>query len=165
MLNDLLIKFWNIIFVNNQNVTNYARRFKTTMQNIREMIIHMSINNNFFILYFHLNLDAKFEQYREHYAQIHEIVSNKSNFAKNINYAINRFLNIYVNHSILKELTFVMIFIIFISNSFLDKIQSNAHLKIKNVVIIIVKICIICEKKYHTTSEHRKQLNLKRDRE
>jgi hypothetical protein len=37
-LNDLLIKFWNIIFVNNQNVTNYVRRFKTMMQNIREMI-------------------------------------------------------------------------------------------------------------------------------
>jgi hypothetical protein len=37
--------------------------------------------------------------------------------------------------------------------------------KIKNVVIIIVKMCIIYEKKYHTTSEHREQLNLKRDRE
>ncbi len=42
--------------------------------------IHISINDNFFILYFHLNLDAKFKQYREHYAHIHEIVSNESNF-------------------------------------------------------------------------------------
>ncbi len=31
MLNDLLIKFWIITFVNNQDVTNYARRFKMTM--------------------------------------------------------------------------------------------------------------------------------------
>jgi hypothetical protein len=58
-----------------------------------------------------------------------------------------------------------MIVITFVSNSFLDKIQSNAQSKIKNVVIIIVKMCIICEKKYHTTNEHREQLNLKRDRD
>ncbi len=163
MLNDLLIKLWNIIFVNNQNVTNYARHFKTTMQNIREIIIYVSINDNFFILYFHLNLDAKFEEYREHYAQTHEIVLNESNFAKDINYAINRFLNICVNHSTSKKSTLVMIVITFVSNSFFDKIQSNAHSKTKNVVIIIVKMCTICEKKYHTTNEHREQL--KRDRD
>ncbi len=137
------------------------------MQNIRKMIIYVSINDNLFILYFHLSFDAKFEQYREHYAQIHEIVSNESNFIKNINYAINRFLNICVNRLILQESTFVMIVITFVSNSFFDKIQSDAFLKIKNIVIIIVKMCIICEKKYHTTSEHREQLNfnLKRDRD
>jgi hypothetical protein len=146
MLNDLLIKLWIITFVNNQNVTNYARRFKMTMQNIRKMIINVSINNNLFILYFHLNLDAKFKQYREHYAQIHEIVSNESNSIININYAINRFLNICVNRSISKKLILVMIVIIFVSHSFLDKIQSNAFSKIKSVVIIIVKMCIICEK-------------------
>ncbi len=135
------------------------------MQNIRRMIINVSINDNFFILYFHLNLDAKFEQYREYYAQIHEIVSNESNSIMSINYAINRFLNICVNRSISRKLTFVMIVITFVSNSFFDKIQSNAQLKIKNVVIIIVKMCIICEKKYHTMSEHREQFNLKRDRD
>jgi hypothetical protein len=129
------------------------------------MIINVSINDNLFILYFHLNFDAKFEQYREHYVQIHEIMSNESNSIKNINYAINRFLNICVNRSISKKLTLVMIVIIFVSNSSFDKIQSNAQSKIKNVVIIIVKICIICEKKYHTMSEHRKQLNLKRNRD
>ncbi len=165
MLNDLLIRFWIITFVNNQNVTNYARRFKTTMQNIRRMIIYVSINDNLFILYFHLNLDAKFKQYREHYAQIHEIVSNELNLARNINYAINRFLNICVNRSISKKSTLVMIVITFVSNSFFDKIQSDALSEIKNVVIIIVKMCIICEKRYHTTSEHREQLNLKRDRD
>ncbi len=165
MLNDLLIQFWIIILVNNQNVMNYVRRFKMTMQNIRRMIINVSINDNLFILYFHLNFDAKFEQYREHYAQIHEIVSNKSNSIKNINYAINRFLNICVNRSISKKSTLVIIVITFVSNSFFDKVQSNAQLKIKNVVIIIVKMCIICEKKYHTASEHREQLNLKRDRD
>jgi hypothetical protein len=60
-----------------------------------------------------------------------------------------------------------MIVIIFVSNSSFDKIQSDAFSKIKNVVIIIVKMCIICEKKYHTTSEYREQfnLNLKRDRD
>jgi hypothetical protein len=92
------------------------------MQNIWKMIIHLSINDNFFILYFYLNLDAKFEQYHEYYAQIHEIVSNESNFVKNINYAINRFLNIWINYSILRKLTLVMIVIIFVSNSFFDKI-------------------------------------------
>ncbi len=140
-------------------------RFKTTMQNIRKMIIHMSINDNFLILYFYLNLDAKFEQYREHYAQIHEIMLIESNFVKNINYAINRFLNLCVNRSISKKLTLVMIVIIFVSNSFFNKIQSDAHSKIKNVVIIIVKICIICEKKYYTTNEHREKFNFKRDRD
>jgi hypothetical protein len=97
-----------------------------TMQNIWKMIINVSINNNLFILYFHLNLDAKFEQYREHYAQIHEIVSNESNSIKNINYAINRFLNICVNRSTSKKLTLVVIVITFVANSFFDKIQSNA---------------------------------------
>jgi hypothetical protein len=135
------------------------------MQNIRKMIINVSINDNFFILYFHLNLDAKFEQYREYYVQTHEIVSNESNSIKNINYAINRFLNICFNRSISKKSTLVMIVITFVSNSFFDKIQLNAQSKIKNVVIIIVKICIICEKKYHTTSEHREQFNLKRNRD
>jgi hypothetical protein len=116
------------------------------MQNIRRMIIHVSIIDNLFILYFHLNLDAKFEQYREHYAQIQKIVSNESNSIKNINYAINRFLNICVNRLISKKSTLVMIVIIFVSNSSFDKIQSDAQLKIKNVVIIIIKMCIICEK-------------------
>ncbi len=58
-----------------------------------------------------------------------------------------------------------MIVITFVSNSFLDKVQSDAQSEIKNVVIIIVKMCTICEKRYHTTSEHREQLNLKRDRD
>jgi hypothetical protein len=58
-----------------------------------------------------------------------------------------------------------MIVITLVSNSFLDKVQSDAQSEIKNVVIIIVKMCIICEKKYHTTSEHREQFNSKRDRD
>jgi amino acid permease len=73
-----------------------------------------------------------------------------------------------VNRFVLKKLTFVIIIIVFIlvSNlAFLDKVQSNAHLKIKNVIIIIVKICIICDKKFHTTSEYREQFNFKRDRD
>ncbi len=137
------------------------------MQNIRRMIISVSINDNLLILYFHLNLDAKFEQYREHYAQTHEIVSNESNSTMSINYAINRFLNICVNRSISRKSTLVMIVITFVSHSSFDKVQSDALSKIKNVVIIIVKMCTICEKRYHTTSEHREQLNLnlKRDRD
>jgi hypothetical protein len=31
------------------------------MQNIRKMIINVLINNNFFILYFYLNFNAKFK--------------------------------------------------------------------------------------------------------
>jgi hypothetical protein len=60
-----------------------------------------------------------------------------------------------------------MIVITFVSKSSFDKVQSDALSEIKNVVIIIVKMCIICEKRYHTTSEHREQfnLNLKRDRD
>ncbi len=135
------------------------------MQNIRRIIINVSINDNFFILYFHLNLDAKFKQYREHYVQIHEIMSNELNSIKDINYAINRILNICVNRSISRKSTLVMIVIIFVSNLFFDKIQLNAQLKIKNVVIIIVKMCIICEKKYHTTNKHHEQFNLKQNRD
>ncbi len=138
-----------------------------TMQDIRRIIINVPINDNLFILYFHLDLDAEFEQYREHYAQTHEIVPNESNSTRDINYAINRFLNICVNRSISKKSTLVMIVIISVSasNSSLDKVQSDAQSGIKNVVIIIVKMCTICEKKYHTTSEHREQLNLKRGRD
>jgi hypothetical protein len=58
-----------------------------------------------------------------------------------------------------------MIVITFVSNSSFDKVQSDALSEIKNVVIIIVKMCTICEKKYHTTSEHREQFNLKQDRD
>jgi hypothetical protein len=58
-----------------------------------------------------------------------------------------------------------MIVITFVSNSSFDKVQSDAQSKLKNVVIIIVKMCTICEKRYHTTSEHREQFNFKRDRD
>jgi hypothetical protein len=163
-----LIKLWIIILVNNQDVTNYAQRFKTTMQNIRKIIINVSINDNLFILYFYLSLNAKFEQYREHYAQTHKIVSNESNSSRDINYAINRFLNICVNCFVSRESTLVIIVIAFalVSNlAFFDKVQSNAQSKIKNVIIIIVKMCIICGKKFHTTNKCREQFNLKRDRD
>ncbi len=117
------------------------------------------------ILYFHLSLDTKFEQYREHYAQTHEIVSNESNLSRNINYAINRFLNICVNRSVSKESTLVMIVTTFVSIlAFLDKVQSDVQSKIKNVIIITIKKCIFCEKKFHTTNECREQFNLKQDR-
>jgi hypothetical protein len=68
ILNDLLIKLWIIILIINQNVIDYARRFKKTLQDIRRMIIEMFINDNILILYFHLDFDAKYEQYRKHYA-------------------------------------------------------------------------------------------------
>jgi hypothetical protein len=123
ILNDLLIKLWIIILINNQDVTNYAQRFKIAMQNVREMIINVSINDNLFILYFHLSLDAKFESYREHYTQTHKIVLNESNSFMNINYVINRFLNICANRSISRKSTLVMIVIVFVSIFvFLDKV-------------------------------------------
>ncbi len=49
------------------------------MQNIEKMFINVLINDNFFISYFYLNIDAKFEQVDEHYVQIYEIMLNKSN--------------------------------------------------------------------------------------
>jgi hypothetical protein len=67
ILNNLFIKLWIIILIINQNVIDYARRFKKTLQNIREIIIEMFINDNFLILYFHFDFDEKYEQYRKHY--------------------------------------------------------------------------------------------------
>jgi hypothetical protein len=61
ILYDLFIKLWIIILIINQNVIDYARRFKKTLQDIRKMIIEMFINDNILILYFHLDLDAKYE--------------------------------------------------------------------------------------------------------
>jgi amino acid permease len=49
--------------------------------------------------------------------------------------------------------------------AFFDKIQLNAQSKIKNVIIIIVKKCIFCEKKFYTTNECREQFNFKRDQD
>ncbi len=84
----------------------------------------------------------------------------------NINYAINRFLNICVNRSVSKKSTLVIIVIAFVSIfAFLDKIQSDAQSEIKNVIIIIIKKCIFCEKKFHTTSESREQFNFKRNQD
>jgi L-lactate permease len=67
MLNDFFVKFWIIILIISQNVIDYARRFKKTLQNMRDMIIEMLINKNLLILYFHFDLDSKYEQYRKHY--------------------------------------------------------------------------------------------------
>ncbi len=67
ILNDMLIKLWIITLIISQNVIDYVRRFKKTLQDIRRMIIEMFINDNILILYFHLDLDAKYEQYRKYY--------------------------------------------------------------------------------------------------
>jgi hypothetical protein len=89
ILKNLFIKLWMIIVIISQNVINYARRFKKTLQNIRRMIIEMFINDNILILYSYLDLDAKYEQYRKHYAQTHDIVFIEFNFERKINYTIN----------------------------------------------------------------------------
>jgi hypothetical protein len=113
ILHDLLIKLWIIILIISQNVIDYARRFKKMLQDIRKMIIEMFINDNILILYFHLDLDAKYEQYREHYAQTHDIVSVEFNLEREINYAINKFLNICVNRFVFVEFVVIMIVIAF----------------------------------------------------
>jgi hypothetical protein len=128
ILNDLFIKLWIIILIINQNVIDYARRFKRALQNIQRMIIEMFINDNILILYFHLDLDAKYEQYRKHYAQTHDIVSVEFNFAMRINYEINRFLNICVNRFAFVESIVIMTIIV--------NISSFVVFEIKNVVII-----------------------------
>jgi hypothetical protein len=153
VLNDLFIKLWIIILIINQNVIDYALRFKKTLQNIREMIIEMFINDNILILYFHFDLDAKYEQYRKHYAQTHDIVFIELNFERKINYAINKFLNICVNRFIFVEFVVIMTIIVFIFT-----------FAIKNQIIIQMKYCTHCERYYHVKCECRnKHSHLKRD--
>jgi hypothetical protein len=128
ILNDLFIKLWIITLIIIQDVIDYARRLKRALQDIRKMIIEMLINDNILILYFHLDFDAKYEQYRKHYAQTHDIVSVEFNFAMRINYAINKFLNICVNRFVFIELIVIMTIIV--------NISSLVVFEIKNVVII-----------------------------
>ncbi len=153
VLNDLLIKLWIIILVISQNVIDYVRRFKRTLQDIREMITEVLINDNILILYFHLDLDAKYEQYREHYAQTHDIVFVEFNLEKKINYAINKFLNICVNRFVFVEFVVIMTVIV-----------SIFAFAIKNLIIIQMKKCTHCERYYHVKSECRnKHFHLKRN--
>jgi hypothetical protein len=153
ILNDLFIKLWIIILIINQNVIDYVRRFKKTLQNIQNMIIEMFINDNILILYFHLDFDAKYEQYQEHYAQTHDIVFVELNLERKINYAINKFLNICVNHFVLVEFVVIMIVIVFIFAFF-----------VKNLIIIQMKKCIYYERYYHMKNECRnKHFHLKRN--
>ncbi len=153
ILNDLFIKLWIIILIINQNVIDYARRFKKTLQDIRKMIIEMFINDNILILYFHLDFDAKYEQYRKHYAQTHDIVSVELNLEREINYAINKFLNICVDCFAFVEFVVIMIVIVSISAFF-----------VKNLIIIQMKKCTHCERYYHVKSKCRnKHFHLKRN--
>ncbi len=144
ILNDLFIKLWIIILIISQNVIDYARRFKKTLQDIWRIITKMLINDNILILYFHLDLDAKYEQYRKHYAQTHDIVSVEFNLERRINYAINKFLNICVNRFVFVEFVVIMTIIVFIS-----------AFAIKNVIIIQMKKCTHCDRHYHVKSECR----------
>ncbi len=144
ILNDLFIKLWIIILIINQNVIDYVRRFKKTLQDIRRMIVEMFINDNILILYFHLDLDAKYEQYQKHYAQTHDIMFVELNFERRINYAINKFLNICVNHFVFVEFVVIMTIIVFIF-----------AFAIKNLIIIQMKKCTHCERYYHVKSECR----------
>ncbi len=117
------------------------------------MIIEIFINNNILILYFHFDLNAKYEQYRKHYAQTHNIVFVELNFEKKINYAINKFLNICVNRFVFVEFVVIMTIIV-----------SIFAFAIKNQIIIQMKYCIYCERYYHVKSEYRnKHFHLKRD--
>ncbi len=118
----------------------------------------MFINDNILILYFHLDFDAKYEQYRKHYAQTHDIVFVVFNLAMKINYAINKFLNICVNRFTFVESVVIMTIIV--------NISSLVVFEIKNVVIIQMKHCIHCERNYHVKNECRnKHFHLKWDRD
>ncbi len=112
ILNDLFIKLWIIILIISQNVIDYVWRFKKTLLNIRRVIIEMLINDDILILHFYFDFDAKYEQYRKHYAQIHNIVSVEFNLEKRINYAINKFLNTCVNRFIFIEFLVIMTIIV-----------------------------------------------------
>jgi hypothetical protein len=115
------------------------------------MIIEMFINDNILILYFHFDLDAKYKQYRKHYAQTHNIVFIEFNLERRINYAINKFLNICVNRFVFVEFVVIMIVIVFIF-----------AFVVKNLIIIQMKKCIYCERYYHVKNECRdKHFHLK----
>jgi hypothetical protein len=117
------------------------------------MITKMLINDNILILYFHLDLDEKYEQYRKHYAQTHDIVSVELNLEREINYAITKFLNICVNRFVFVEFVVIMIVIV-----------SIFAFAVKNLIIIQMKKCIHCERYYHVKSECRnKHFHLKRN--
>ncbi len=107
------------------------------------MIIEIFINDNILILYFHLDFDAKYKQYRKHYAQTHDIVFVESNLERRISYVINKFLNICVNRFVFVESVVIMIVIVVSSLAF------------KNVIIIQMKHCTHCRKNYHVKSECR----------
>ncbi len=113
----------------------------------------MLINDNILILYFHLDFDAKYEQYRKHYVQTHNIMFVEFNLEKKINYAINKFLNICANRFVLVEFVVIMTIIVF-----------NFMFAIKDVIIIQIKKCIHCERYYHVKNECRdKHFHLKRN--
>jgi hypothetical protein len=68
------------------------------------------------------------QQYQKYYVQTHDIVFIEFNLAMRINYAINKFLNIYVNRFVFVELIVIMTIIV--------NIFSFVVIEIKNVVII-----------------------------
>ncbi len=118
----------------------------------------MSINDNILILYFHFDFDTKYEQYRKHYAQTHDIVLVVFNSKRRINYAINIFLNICVNRFVFVEFVMIMIIIAFLRH--FSSQQEN-----KNVVIIQIKYCTHCKRYYHANNEcQNKHSHLKRNR-
>jgi cell division protein FtsL len=113
----------------------------------------MFVNDNILILYFHFDFDAEYEQYRKYYAQTHDIVFVELNFEREINYAINKFLNICVNRFVFVEFVVIMIVIVFIF-----------AFAIKNLIIIQMKKCTHCERYYHVKNECRdKHSHLKRN--
>jgi hypothetical protein len=118
----------------------------------------MFINDNILILYFHFDLDAKYEQYWKHYVQTHDVVFIKFNLAMRINYAINKFLNICVNRFVFVKSIVIMTIIV--------NISSFVVFEIKIVVIIQMKHCTHCKRIYHVKSECRnKHSHFKRDRD
>ncbi len=79
----------------------------------------------------------------------------ESNFEKRINYVINKFLYICVNHFVFVESVVIMIVIV--------NVFSFAF---KNVIIIQIKYCTHCKKNYHVKNKCRnKYSHLKRDRD
>ncbi len=158
VLNGLLIKLWTTTLATSQDATDYARRFKKALQDIRGMTTEVPINDNILILYFHLGLGAEYEQYREHYAQTHDIVPAGPNPAMGINYAINRFLNTCANRSAPAESAVIM--------AATANTPSLAAPGTKDVATIQVKHCTHCGRNYHVESECRdKHPHLKRDRD
>lgn len=115
----------------------------------------MSLFENYYIYQFHKNLHVQHNDYLETYNQTHDVSKHEFNLKIDLNYVINRFINICANRALMK------IFMIMTENE-------NEVLVVdsfEDFVMIFVKFCTHCKKTFFTMSEcHVKHLHLREKR-